>query len=482
MTQVAGRPYDAPARAPPRGAHSSPQLADARDPPPLAMRSRQKIAIDRWVGLPMVWGLNLVTRALGVLLRRNHSASPDSVGTIVVAKYLGMGSILHATPLLRALRDRYPKARLVFVSARSNRELLERLPLIDERMYVDDRSLVALASSTWATLAALQRARVDLYFDLEVYSAYASLVALLSVARNRIGFYRYSTAFKRGIYTHLIYFNTHQPIRCIYLQLGRAVGARAPADESLGPLHLRDEDRLGLARKLVTDHGLDPETPYVVVNPNASDLLLERRWPAERFAALVGGLARDGRRVVLIGSGDEAAHTGKVRGMVAASARASLVDTAGTLTLGELLALLSGAACVVSNDTGPMHMAIALGRPTVCLFGPCSPAHYGVEQPGVETLYHRVFCSPCVHEVERPPCAGDNVCMQLIGADEALAAVRRAVQAHTLAQAAHAEGARVEAVVRCTDEASEADPRGVAALDAHGFPLGVVVRESVPPR
>lgn len=446
------------------------------------MRTRQKIAIDRWVGLPLVWGLNVVTRVLGLLLRRNHSVSPDDVGTIVVAKYFGMGSILHATPLLRSLRERYPNARLVFVSARSNRDLLERLPQIDERLYVDDRSLAALATSTWVTLAALQRIRVDLYFDLEVYSAYASLVALLSVARNRIGFYRYSTAFKRGIYTHLVYFNTHQPIRCIYLQLGRAVGARAPADQSLGPLHLREEDRLGLARKLLTDHGLDPEASYVVVNPNASDLLLERRWPAERFAALVGGLARDGRRAVLIGSRDEAPHTAKVQAMVAESARASLIDTAGTLTLGEMLTLLSRAACVVSNDTGPMHMAIALGRPTVCLFGPCSPDHYGVEQPGVEILYHRVFCSPCVHEVDRPPCAGDNVCMQMIGAEEALAAVRRAMEIHTLARAAQAEGARSDTDVRCTDVLGEADPRGVATLDAHGFPLGVVVRASVHPR
>lgn len=446
------------------------------------MRTRHKIAIDRWVGLPLVWALNLATRTLGLLLRRDHSVRPERIRTIVVAKYFGMGSMLQATPLLRALRERFPQARLVFVSARANRELLERLPLLDERLYVDDRGLARLLISTGSILSALQRRRVDLFFDLEVYSAYASLVALLSVARNRIGFYRYSTAFKRGIYTHLIYFNARQPIRCIYLQLGRAVGCVSPRDESLGPLQLRDEDRLGLARKLVTDHRLDPDAGYVVLNPNASDLLLERRWPPERFAALAAALAREGRRVVLIGSHDEAAHTQRVMSLLPAAARDAVADTSGRLTLGELLALLGQAACLVTNDTGPMHMAIALHRPTVCLFGPCSPDHYGVEQPAVEILYHRVFCSPCVHEVDQPPCAGDNVCMQRIEADEALAAVHRAMQAQRalLATQVASSGEAVPAV--CADGDPPRSGAQGASLNATGFPLGVVVRGSVRPR
>jgi hypothetical protein len=156
-----------------------------------------------------------------------------------------------------------------------------------------------------------------------------------------------------------------------------------------------------------------------------------------------------------------------------------VADTSGRLTLGELLALLSQAACVVTNDTGPMHMAIALRRPTVCLFGPCSPDHYGVEQPGVEILYHRVFCSPCVHEVDQPPCAGDNVCMQRIGAGEALGAVSRAIQAHRGAQAAQGEGEAVDVPARCSDVGDGDGEGSTAAIDGRGAPLGVYVRGSV---
>src|SRR4029079_7292464 len=108
-----------------------------------------------------------------------------------------------------------------------------------------------------------------------------------------------------------------------------------------------------------------------------------------------------------------------------AKARARTIDTSGKLSLGELFALIKGAACVVTNATGPMHFSIALDRPTVCLFGPVSPDHYGVRKSNVETIYHAVYCSPCAHEIDTPPCAGVTVSMQLIQVREVLAAVHR---------------------------------------------------------
>ena len=141
------------------------------------------------------------------------------------------------------------------------------------------------------------RARVDLYIDLEIYSAYASIVALLSLARNRAGFYRESAQHKRGNYTHLMYFNPRSPIRYIYLQLGRMIGCEPVEPDRLGPIRVDAEDRREVAAKLSAAGagGL----PYIVVNPNASDLLVERRWPAVRFAELIEGLlARDRLAVV----------------------------------------------------------------------------------------------------------------------------------------------------------------------------------------
>ena len=109
---------------------------------------------------------------------------------------------------------------------------------------------------------------------------------------------------------------------------------------------------------------------------------------------------------------------GRVRGEAG-----RLVNLAGELSLGGLFALLEGARCVVTNDTGPMHMAWALGAPTVALFGPVDPVHYGMVGDRFRVLKKSVYCSPCVHEVDEPPCMGNNVCMQRIAAVEVLEAV-----------------------------------------------------------
>ena len=128
--------------------------------------------------------------------------------------------------LIRSIRAAYPQAKLIFVTGQSCRRMVERLEHVDRIITVDDRGLFPVARTSLRTIIMLMWARVDLYFDLEVYSAYASIMALLSLARNRIGFYRESAEHKRGNYTHLMFFNTRSPIRHIYTATGPARGLR----------------------------------------------------------------------------------------------------------------------------------------------------------------------------------------------------------------------------------------------------------------
>jgi len=238
---------------------------------------RAKILADRLIGTPAAFVFNGIARVLGAILRRNHAIESSNVKHIVVAKLVGMGSILQASPLLKSLRAHFPDAKLTFVTLRSNSDLVNRLGCVDEVLTLDDRSVSALALSTMKTVAILIRRRADIYFDLEVYSAFASLLALWAVTRNRIGFYRRSVAFKHGIYTHLVYFNTRMPVRQLYLQLGRVAGVPSGQPELTGPIRIDENDRLGAARVLAQLSGWRVGQPYVVMNPNASDLLLERR-------------------------------------------------------------------------------------------------------------------------------------------------------------------------------------------------------------
>ena len=388
------------------------------------MKTDTKFLIDRTVALPLAWATNLAARAAGPILQRDHTVKQGDVKTIAVAKLLGMGSIIQATPMLHDLRKSFPEAKIIFLTTKANRGLIERLHMIDEGIYVDDSEPKVLAATTARAVTQLLARRVDLYFDLEVYSAGASILSILSGARNRVGFYRGSARFKKGLYTHLTVFNPRVPIAAIYRQLHLSVGGHMGGPAHYGPVAVLAADVTSLASTL-TKQSLKLDAKYVVVNANASDLLLERRWPIDKYVALIVELTGRGHQIVLVGAKSEAAYVGEIMALLPSSVKERVVDTSGKLSLGELFALIKGAACTVTNDTGPMHFSIALDRPTVCLFGPVSPDHYGVRKSNVETLYHAVYCSPCAHEIDTPPCAGVNVCMQLIEVPEVLAAVQR---------------------------------------------------------
>ena len=394
------------------------------------MKTRTKVYIDRLAGVPLAWLLNIAARILGKLLRRDHSVTTENVRTIVVSKYVGMGSIIQATPLIRSIRAAFPQAGLIFVTSQSCRRMVERLEHVDRIITVDDRGLFRVIRTSICTLAELIWFRPDLYFDLELYSAYSCVMSLLSLSRNRIGFYRESAQHKRGSYTHLMYFNTRNPIRHVYLQLGRAVGCQPIESDRLGRIRIDNQDRNEVTAKL-QPLGIKARG-YLVINPNASDLMIERRWPVNRFAELIERLLDQlDYHIILIGSPGERPFVTGLASQVRGNTRGRLVNLAGELSMGALLALLEQARCLITNDTGPMHMGWALQVPSVCLFGPGDPQHYGWQGRGVEILSKTVYCSPCLYHVDRPPCNGNNICMQRITVDEVMDAVRRILEGST---------------------------------------------------
>jgi ADP-heptose:LPS heptosyltransferase len=379
------------------------------------MKSSDKVKIDRVVAGPLAFILNLVTRCLGFLLRRDHRF-PEAPRVICVAKFTGMGSIIAAIPMLQAIKQRYPKALLAFITSKNNFQLLERINLIDQRLYVSEASIQELVISTLVLLYRLWLLRPVMYFDLELYSYYASMMATMSLALNRLGFYRKSTRVKEGLFTHLVFFNTYMPVHQLYLQLARTAGCEFYPGMATGmSIEVRGQDREEAARVLK----IWSQTPgkILVVNPNASDLCLERRWPGERFVEVLSQLLDqiENLHVALAGSPAERPYVSSLHSQLLRYGE-RVRNLAGELSLGGFLALLERVDCFLTNDSGPMHMAFALARPTVALFGPGHPLHYAAYSEPAKTmvLYEPILCSPCLYHCDFTPCSGDNQCMKLI--------------------------------------------------------------------
>jgi ADP-heptose:LPS heptosyltransferase len=353
--------------------------------------------------------LNYLVRLVGKILSLDHSLEKD-FRKIAVCKFKGMGSIIQATPMLAALRERYPEAELTFVSTLSNKAVLDKIELIDRVVVIDDSSFWRLIRSNVIALRSIIKRRPDVYFDLEIYSHYSVIFTALTLSQNRIGFYLRASSYRMGIYTHMMFYNPLVPISKVYLQLAHLLGC----EESTTELYR-------LSGEL--PEGFDAEN-YIVINPNASDLRLERRWGKENFCGLIRILSQKmpDHPILLIGSRSERGYVGEI--VEALYDVSNVVNLAGETSLSELIAIIDKAKFMISNDTGPMHIAFSTNTPVVCLFGPCSPSQYG-NFKNAYTIYKRVYCSPCVHEFQEPPCKGVNVCMQLIQIEDVLDGVEK---------------------------------------------------------
>ncbi len=210
--------------------------------------------------------------------------------------------------------------------------------------------------------------------------------------------------------------DTIEPVhqRDYYLELIRGLGFAASFAGS--GLSVTPEEKAAAERRL-DEAGRDRSRPLVVLNPGAA-YGPAKRWPAGRFAAL-GRLfqSRDGADILLVGSAGEK----DIADAVAAGLEKPALNFAGRTSLRELVALIGLGRLFVTNDTGPMHVADALGTPILALFGPTEPAATGPVRSRSVLMKKDVPCWPCLYR----KCPYDHRCMTEIGPEEAFEAGRR---------------------------------------------------------
>jgi ADP-heptose:LPS heptosyltransferase len=376
------------------------------------MNLKTELFIDRTVVKFGVLLLNVIVRIVGKVLRIDHSLHKEP-RVMAICKFKGLGSILQSTPLIQTIRANYPDVQIVYVTTESNRKLAQSIPEINTVVALNDSSFTTLIFGFFPFIYRLIRLRINHYFDLEIYSNFSSLVTTLSMATNRFGYYLRSSQYRLGIYTHMMFYNIDSPIYQTYLQLIRAFPISREVTTLKAPQFAET--------RVLSRFGLE-ENGYIIINPNASDLRLERRWDSSKFSALIQRIYREfpDMTVVLIGSADEGEYVNRLLSEVP---NPNVVSTAGKTGIAELFELIQRSKMVITNDSGPMHIAFAFQKITIGLFGPCSPEQYGFH-PFSIPVYKKIYCSPCVHEFDISPCHGNNQCMQLIEVDEVFGHVK----------------------------------------------------------
>lgn len=295
----------------------------------------------------------------------------DWAGRILILKPSSLGDIVHALPVLSALRRACPRAHITWMVRTELAPLFECVRGLDEVLLFERRTIgrwttPAAFAELRALLRKLRRGRYDIVLDLQGLLR-SALFARWTGCRIRIGLAeaREGAGF---FYTHTAFAPDSPHIIDYYQEVLKIVGVEMePVDFGIGP----SPQARQAASELLRNENIQSKQFAVLIPGSAHE---RKCWPADRFARIAEFLGREAKlRVVAAGSQKERAIVEKIAGMC----QPPIVNFAGRTTLPQLAALLEQAAVVVGNDTGPAHLAAAMGVPTVVVFGPTNPVRLG---------------------------------------------------------------------------------------------------------
>jgi heptosyltransferase I len=334
---------------------------------------------------------------------------------ILLIKPSSLGDIVHAFPVVSALKAQWPGAHLTWVVKRQWAELVERAEGVDRVWPVE-----GTVGSWFEQARRLRAERFDLAVDLQGLFR-SGVLAGLSGAPIRIGFANGREG-SPWFYTRRVEVPTvelHAVDR--YLLVAAALGVRVQGLPQFR-FKILDAD-MAPVRELFRSKEVSLDQPWIAMNVSA-------RWPTKRwfpgsFAAVLDRLHQKGLGpVVVIGSAEDRQDAEQLRTLT----NSPFIDLTGTVPLGSLPALLSKAAAMITNDSGPMHIAAALGVPVAAIFGPTSAVRTGPYGAGHLVLTGSVPCRPCFSRVCRH--TPEMECLHLVTPDDVVEAAQRLVAAY----------------------------------------------------
>ena len=345
--------------------------------------------------------------------RLDHPTPPDDVREILVIKFLGLGSILQATPLFQALRRKYPDATITLLTFQANRAL-EKLGIgVDRIVTVDTSSLWRFVITNLKALWSLRATRFDLLLNLEFFATYAALFTGILKKRFAMGFGGFAN-YRNYFFNDFVSYDSAAHVQQKFLAFARRLGytgqvpplARLSVDHPASTMAaIQERENFSIATR---DY-------CILVNINTGEMAPHRRWPADHFRTVVEELLPlSNVRCILIGGANDKANVDAFQAKLSRPER--VVNLAGKINLTELVALMQLADLYLGNDSGPLHFAACVGLPVLTVFGPESPEVYGPPVSSRNTvLYRGEACGPCLNVyTEKLSHCKDNICLKRI--------------------------------------------------------------------
>ncbi len=323
----------------------------------------------------------------------------NNVKRVLIIRLSSIGDVANALPVAAALKDSFPQIELTWIVEEMSAEIVTGSPCLSSVIVIPRNrwkkqgrlTSPKVWSEYYDLLRTVRRGRFDVALDLQGY-AKSALLALASGARYRFGWHRMrdgSGLISRPLPTRPA--SVHRVDQ--FLDVAAALGAAQHPVRF--PLHIPAEAAVR-TNALLAEKGIPGTAKYAVINPAVGSPT--RKWSAENYGRLAIGLAeRFGLGVVLIGSGKDRAVCAQVSDAARAVdgiglSKVLFADLSGETNIKELAAVLDRGSVHVCGDTGSAHIAAALGRPVVALYGPTDPVYAGPWNQADNVLARREYC------------------------------------------------------------------------------------------
>lgn len=380
--------------------------------------------IDHLAGVPLCFLVTILIKLLSIF----SFEKSKNVRNVLLIELSEMGSAILVDPAMRKLKDK--GASLYFVIFKKNAPSLYLLGTVPKEniFTIREDSLISLALDTLHFFIWTRKNKIDTVIDLELFSRFTALLTGLSGAVRRIGYHAFHNEglYRGSLLTHEVAYNSHIHISKNFIALVNA--AYAEKHEVPYSKTLISDDEIILAKATISSEDKDNMHQHVknvypdydkdkhrivLINPNASELLIQRRWMPEKYIELMRNILKDYKDVLILITGAPNEKE-EAEGLKVEVGNARCINFAGQLKLSELPALYTISHMMLTNDSGPGHFSAITDLKTFVIFGPETPKLYG-SLGNSTAIYAGLACSPCVSASNhrKTPCT-DNVCLQVI--------------------------------------------------------------------
>jgi ADP-heptose:LPS heptosyltransferase len=365
------------------------------------MKIKHLRLIDCWLGEILAMVLSPIFYVMSGLVKPSRPIKIKK--DLLIIKLLGGGSLVLVYPCLLSLRVKYPETRIMIMTTAEVAPFARILDIFDDIIQINHQNILSLLYSS--VMAYFKTWRVQTIINLEVYSKLSLVFSALHFACDRVGFYFEDNLWRKCLLTHLIYFNRFAGVFQCYERLFALFGIKPASSQEC-------------QRRIV--HNLETHENYhyrICIGHGCSSLCPERMLTVQQWIKIFKEKLEDKKSVDIyfLGSkNDHAIAQDIINELSSRFQNVNLINCCGKLTLAESLSILSACSEFWGIDSALLHFARLFSKRCVSWWGPTDPETILKSYPGTDDriYYEKTSCSPCIHISAKPPCHGENVCMQ----------------------------------------------------------------------